>query len=54
MKDMIAQLEEQETLSRGIGRKCKEKKNALMAKYYQGNADAFRQVREYLLAQRKP
>lgn len=46
----VSQLQEQENLSRAIAAKCKKKKNETMAKYYQGQADAFRQVRDYLCA----
>lgn len=50
MKSLVEQLTEQENLSRAIEAKCKKKRNDLMAKYYKGQADAFRQVREYILA----
>lgn len=49
----VYQLQEQENLSRAIEAKCKKKKNATMAKYYEGQADAFKQVRDYLCANTK-
>ena len=46
----VAQLTEQENLSRAIGEKCKKKGSVQMAKYHQGQADAFGQVREFICA----
>jgi hypothetical protein len=53
LANAVSQLQEQEKLSRAIGAKCKKKKNATMAKYYEGHADALKQVRDYLCANAK-